>query len=371
MLQRNIDERINRVSSACGVSGIMNTRGILFSGNNIIKSICNMVERGNGLGSGYSGYGIYPEYKDYYCFHIMYDNETAVDNAENYIKRNFKLIHKEVIPTRVVKTLKAVPILYRYFLIPREEKVILPDDNIENREEIEESFIVDNVMFINKEIKGVFVFSSGKNMGIFKGVGNPDEIADFFRIEEYKGYIWTAHNRFPTNSVAWWGGAHPFGILNWSVVHNGEISSYGINRRYLENFEYYCTLSTDTEVITYLFDLLVRKHKLSYENTCKVLAAPFWSQINRQKNEEKGLYTKLRMIYGSALLNGPFAIIVATNNVMLGLNDRTKLRPLVAGQKGDVLYIASEEAAIRAISGELDKIWMSDAGKPIIGALKT
>lgn len=44
------------------------------------------------------------------------------------------------------------------------------------------------------------------------------------------------------------------------MVHNGEISSYDANRRYVEQFGYDCELQTDTEVITYLFDLLSRRH---------------------------------------------------------------------------------------------------------------
>jgi len=79
------------------------------------------------------------------------------------------------------------------------------------------------------------------------------------------GYIWTAHGRFPTNTPGWWGGAHPFCLLDWSIVHNGEISSYGINKRYLEPFGYKLELQTDTEVVAYLFDLLVRRHKLPME----------------------------------------------------------------------------------------------------------
>ena len=54
----------------------------------------------------------------------------------------------------------------------------------------------------------------------------------------------------------WWGGAHPFAMLDYSIVHNGEISSYDANRRYIEMFEYQCTLLTDTEVITYMIDYL-------------------------------------------------------------------------------------------------------------------
>jgi glutamate synthase domain-containing protein 1 len=209
-------------------------------------------------------------------------------------------------------------------------------------------------------------------MGIFKGVGNPDEIGDFYRIAEYKAYIWVAHNRFPTNTVGWWGGAHPFGILDWSVVHNGEISSYGINKRYLENFGYYCTLFTDTEVMAYLFDLLVRKHRLSFEVVGKILASPFWSQIERIEDKDTKEFLKtLRIVYGSALVNGPFAVVVANNQYMIGLNDRIKLRPLVAATKDEFLYIASEEAAIRIVCKNPDKVWMSKAGEPTIGKLKS
>ena len=65
---------------------------------------------------------------------------------------------------------------------------------------------------------------------------------EFYRLEEYEGYCWTAHGRYPTNTPGWWGGAHPFALLDYSVVHNGEISSYDANRRFIEMFGYKCTL---------------------------------------------------------------------------------------------------------------------------------
>ncbi len=88
------------------------------------------------------------------------------------------------------------------------------------------------------------------------------------------------------------------------------------------------------------------------------------------KEEDKEFYTKLRIIYGSALVNGPFAVIVANNKTMVGLNDRIKLRPLVSAIKDDFLYIASEESAIREVCPDPDKVWMPKAGEPTIGKLK-
>ncbi len=352
-------ERKERIVSGCGVSGIMNRDGVLFSGDSILTSICSMTERGNGLGSGFAGYGIYPELRDRWCFHIMYDEDRAKGLVEEYLESAFDIVHQEPIPVKKIGTLKYIPVLHRYFMDVK-------DGGSQEATSVED-FVIKAVMHINRNFEGACVFSSGKNMGIFKGVGNPDEIGEFYKISDYSGYIWTAHNRFPTNTVGWWGGAHPFGILDWSVVHNGEISSYGINRRYLENAGYYCSFFTDTEVITYLFDLLFRKQKLDFELIADILAAPLWSEIERERDADKREFlTALRMIYSSALLNGPFAIIVADSESMVGLNDRVKLRPLVAAESGQFVYLASEESAIRVVCRHPHKVWMPEAGQPVV-----
>ncbi len=86
---------------------------------------------------------------------------------------------------------------------------------------MKKEFVVKCVIRINVTIDGAYVFSSGKNMGVFKAVGFPEDVGAFYRLEEYEGYCWTAHGRYPTNTPGWWGGAHPFALLDHSVVHNG------------------------------------------------------------------------------------------------------------------------------------------------------
>lgn len=350
--------------SGCAVSGIMDTRGRLFPGADIIASIACMHDRSNGLGGGFAAYGIYPENACDWCFHMMFESQDGIRKARDYLFENYRIIKDEVIPTREHEAIKYRPILWRYFLQPKKEKLEQYYDLTE------EDFVVKTVMEINTGIGGAFVASSGKNMGVFKGVGYPEDIGRFYRLEEYQAYIWTSHGRFPTNSVGWWGGAHPFGLLDWSIVHNGEISSYGINRRFLLNYGYTCAFFTDTEVLTYLFDLLVRKHRLSFEIAADILAAPFWEQIERRPEEEAELLKTLRVIYASALVNGPFSVIVANSKVMAGLNDRIKLRPLVAAEAGDKVYISSEESAIRQICPNPGRVWMPKAGEPVIVRLK-
>ena len=55
---------------------------------------------------------------------------------------------------------------------------------------------------------------------------------------------------------------------------------------------------------------------------------------------------------------------------MLALNDRLKLRSLGVGEKGDMVYVASEESAIRAIEPELDRVWAPRGGEAAIFTLK-
>lgn len=351
--------------SGCGLAGIINKDGSRISGSAISKSLCLMNDRGNGLGAGYAAYGIYPEYKDLYAFHIMYDELGARNDTEEYLKKNYQIEKKEPMPTAHQQGIKISPMLWRYFIKPLPEKT-----ERETAELQDDDFVVRTVMKINSEIGGAYVFSSGKNMGAFKGVGNPGEIARFFRIEEYQGYIWTGHTRFPTNTPGWWGGAHPFTLLDWSIVHNGEISSYGINKRYLEMYGYKLTLLTDTEVVTYLFDLLVRRHGLDVLTSCTALAAPFWKNIDGMPEDEKSVMTAIRMTYGSALMNGPFSILFGHSKGLVGFNDRIKLRPLVAATKGKTVYMASEESAIREICPSPENVWAPRAGEPVIAELE-
>ena len=48
------------------------------------------------------------------------------------------------------------------------------------------------------------------------------------------------------------------------------------------------------------------------------------------------------------------------------LNDRLKLRSMVAAEKNDVVYFASEECAIRIMEPNPDRIWSPKGGEPII-----
>ena len=348
-----------RIPSGCAISGVIDKSGKGINGEEIIRSISVMHERSNGLGGGFAAYGIYPEYRDFYAFHIFYDSPSAKKECEEFLDRHFDIINLSKIPTRKTPEITDEPLIWRYFVIPLPTKLF--SSGLDERE-----FTAKCVFRVNTRIDGAYVFSSGKNMGVFKAVGFPEDVGRFYMLEDYEGYAFTAHGRYPTNTPGWWGGAHPFALLDYSVVHNGEISSYDANRRGIEQYGYTCTLQTDTEVITYIVDYLNRKMGLGFEEIAAVTAAPFWETIERMDKKEREYHETLRTIFSSQLITGPFSIIVGFEGGLMALNDRLKLRSMVIAEKDDRVYIASEEAAIRVMEPNLDRVYAPAGGSPVV-----
>ncbi len=352
-----------RIPSGCAISAVISRDGRRMSGEKIIESMRPMHERSNGLGGGFAAYGIYPEYKDLFALHMFFDDKAARHECEAWLKSHLEVVKSEVIPTRTIPQITDEPLIWRYFVTPL--RSVLSGMQLD-----EDEYMARIVMLINTRLNGAYVFSSGKNMGVFKAVGYPEDVGVFYRLDEYEAYCWTAHGRYPTNTPGWWGGAHPFALLDKTVVHNGEISSYDANRRYIEMFGYKCTLQTDTEVITYIADYLLRRQKLTLKEAASVIAAPFWSTIERQPEDVKANLKYLRTVYSSLLVTGPFSIVLGFSGGLMALNDRLKLRSMVTAEKDDLVFIASEEAAIRAMEPDAAGYRYPAGGEPVIVLLK-
>lgn len=353
-----------RIPSGCAIAAVISREGKNMSGEMIVNAMKPMHDRSNGLGGGFAGYGIYPEYKDFYALHMFFNDRTTRKDCEVFLKESFEIVKSEIIPTRKIPAITDEPVIWRYFVSPL--KSVLAARQLDEKE-----FVARTVIHINSSMPGAYVFSSGKNMGTFKAVGFPEDVGVFYKLEDYEGYSWTAHGRYPTNTPGWWGGAHPFTLLDYSIVHNGEISSYDANRRFIEMFGYKCSLQTDTEVITYIMDYLIRVQKLTLGEAASVIAAPFWSTIEDKTDlEDKQKHIYLRTLFPSLLITGPFSIVFGFNGGLMALNDRLKLRSMVVGEKGDKVFIASEEAAIRTMEPAPENIWAPAGGEPVIIQVK-
>ena len=353
-----------RIPSGCAIAAVISKDGNRLTGEKIVNSMKPMHDRSNGLGGGFAAYGIYPEYRDFYALHMFFNDRAARKSCEVFLKERFEIIRSEIIPTRKIPAITDEPVIWRYFVAP-----LLSQLN--NLQLDEKEYVARTVMKINCEMPGTYVFSSGKNMGAFKAVGFPEDVGVFYKLDEYEGYSWTAHGRYPTNTPGWWGGAHPFTLLDYSIVHNGEISSYDANRRFIEMFGYQCTLQTDTEVITYIMDYLLRVQKLSLGEAASVIAAPFWSSIeNKTDLYDKKKHEFLRTVFPSLLITGPFSIVFGFNGSLMALNDRLKLRSMVVGEKDDKVFVASEEAAIRVMEPNAENMYAPAGGEPVMIKVK-
>ena len=350
----------------CGIAGCINMAGGRISGDTIAKMLETMGERENGLGAGYACYGLFPEHRDEYCMQFFLDHEEARSSVEELLKSLGTIGKDEKVHTQKVKSMRPpFPMIWRYFFRPNKKLEWRGRTDLSN-----DDLMVQMAMHVNSDIEGALCVSSGKDMAVFKGNGYSYEISKFYDLGRYSGKMWLSHSRFPTNSPAWWGGAHPLSILDWSVCHNGEITSYGVNRKFVEMAGYRCSVLTDTEVVAYMWDLLVRKHQLPIPAAAFAMAPWYHLDIPRLDPESSRLATWLRLTYKEALLNGPFSIIVGRSEpevTLIALADRKKLRPLLCGRSldGKTAYVASEECAVRVVEPNAET-WTPNAGSPMI-----
>ena len=210
-----------------------------------------------------------------------------------------------------------------------------------------------------------YVVSLSSRTIVYKGMFLVGQLRTFFKDlqdEDYESAIAIVHSRFSTNTNPSWERAHP----NRFIVHNGEISSYDANRRFIEMYGYNCSLLTDTEVITYIIDFLVRRKGLTLEEAAGVIAAPFWSTIEQMPEAQRERLAYLRETFASLLITGPFSILLGFTGGMMALNDRLKLRSMVCAEKGEAVYFASEECAIRVMEPDVETLWAPRGGQAVV-----
>ena len=65
-------------------------------------------------------------------------------------------------------------------------------------------------------------------------------------------------------------------------------------------------------------------------------------------------------------MNGPFSVILGSDEGLLALNDRLKLRALMAAEKGSMVYLASEQAAIEIVCPDAENVRAIDGGVPFV-----
>jgi glutamate synthase domain-containing protein 1 len=97
------------------------------------------------------------------------------------------------------------------------------------------------------------------------------------------------------------------------------------------------------------------------------LAPPYWATAERIGDARLREYLlSLKIIYESAMLNGPFAILAACGEAIFSLTDNTKLRPMTVATTKDYSYFASEVSALYEMEENPERIFAPRAGQPYI-----
>ena len=156
-----------RIPSGCAISAVISREGRRMTGEAVMKSMIPMHDRSNGLGGGFAAYGIYPDYRDFYAFHIFFDDNATRRRVRSAAQRAALSLCR---PSRSPSTSSRRSPTYR----SSGATFVSPLPSVLHRLQLDEKeFVARTVMDINTKFKGAYVFSSGKNMGVFKAVGYP------------------------------------------------------------------------------------------------------------------------------------------------------------------------------------------------------
>jgi glutamate synthase domain-containing protein 1 len=186
--------------------------------------------------------------------------------------------------------------------------------------------LVDHV----EDVAGVEVLSLGTALEIVKDLGDAETVSEQYGLGSFRGTHAIGHVRMATESDVDIAGAHPYWAYPFgdvAVVHNGQLTNYHQWRRRLERAGHRFQSECDSEVIAvYLAEKL---HN----------GVPLETAVKESLQD----------------LDGVFTYVVVTKDALGVAKDEMAAKPLVLYESHDIVALASEEVAIRAlIDQEID-----------------
>jgi methylamine---glutamate N-methyltransferase subunit A len=175
-----------------------------------------------------------------------------------------------------------------------------------------------------ESVPRVEVLSLGHALEIVKDLGDANTVAADYRLDDYFGSHGIGHVRMATESDVDISNAHPYWAYPFSdvaVVHNGQLTNYHQWRRRLEAAGHRFASDCDSEIIAvYLAERMSSGDSLE--------------DAMRRSLEE---------------LDGVFTYICVSEDALGMAKDELAAKPLVLYEGDDMVALASEEIAIRAV----------------------
>jgi methylamine---glutamate N-methyltransferase subunit A len=192
-----------------------------------------------------------------------------------------------------------------------------------------------------EDVPNVEVLSLGHSLEIIKDLGDAEQVAQQYRLDGFVGTHGIGHVRMATESDVDISGAHPYWAYPFgdvAVVHNGQLTNYFHWKHRLERSGHRFQSECDSEVIAvYLAEKMSEGYSLE--------------DAMRESLDE---------------LDGVFTYICVTSDALGVAKDAMAAKPLVLYEGEDVVALASEEIAIRAIVDHEIETWDPYEGEVMV-----
>jgi hypothetical protein len=175
-----------------------------------------------------------------------------------------------------------------------------------------------------EDVEGAEVLSLGHSLEIVKDLGDAADVAGQYNLQKVRGTHAIGHVRMATESDVDISGAHPYWAYPFSdvaVVHNGQLTNYFHWKRRLER----------------------AGHRFQSECDSEIIAVYIAEKMSEGASLEDAMNLSLEE------LDGVFTYICVTADALGVAKDEMAAKPLVLYESDDLVALASEEIAIRAI----------------------
>ena len=175
-----------------------------------------------------------------------------------------------------------------------------------------------------EQIEGAEVLSFGSALELIKDLGDAAQVSEQYGLGAFKGTHGIGHTRMATESDVDIRSAHPYWAYPYNdiaVVHNGQITNYWIMRREMERLGHRFMSNCDSELLA----------------------------VYTANNLEQGATLKDSLKASLKDIDGVFTYVVATENELGMAKDTMAAKPMVLFESDNLVALASEEVAIRAI----------------------
>jgi methylamine---glutamate N-methyltransferase subunit A len=289
----------------CGIAGIIYRDGTHTIGHDMTRMLQAMKHRGPDS-TGYALYGIGQPGRYVMRFSLADANDPREYDFHDRLRRHRALVEErlEASGARIREVTEETEYAFRV--------TISYDGDLKQ--------LADYI----EDIPQAEVLSLGHTLEIVKDLGDAESVESLYNLQGFTGTHAIGHVRMATESDVDIAGAHPYWAYPFSdvaVVHNGQLTNYFYWRRRLER----------------------SGHRFQSECDSEIIAVYLAEKMAAGIGLEEAMRDSLRE------LDGVFTYICVTADALGVCKDELAAKPLVLYESPELVALASEEIAIRAV----------------------